>query len=261
MRWMKSRTSCCESSLPFDIRRCSTPMLAYAVDDESDGGGGIPASRAQPATDNAIPHSSTTTRDRVRMATPSVCLPRTLKHHGLRLKGPVFRPSCCPRGRSASPSGVVHTALSSAICRARRRPCNTTRWRNCSDRPWAKGSTMRSRYMARACAAWAALLLGTSMAVAAPAVPAVTGNARVDALLSEMTLAEKLSLIHGTQEDPKTYQGQAGYVSGIPRLGIPGLRFADGPPGALTRQPAQALTATMGVAATFSRKLAEANGT
>ncbi len=119
---------------------------------------------------------------------------------------------------------------------------------------------MRSRYMARACAAWAALLLGTSMAVAAPAVPAVTGNARVDALLSEMTLAEKLSLIHGTQEDPKTYQGQAGYVSGIPRLGIPGLRFADGPPGALTRQPAQALTATMGVAATFSRKLAEANG-
>jgi hypothetical protein len=33
---------------------------------------------------------------------------------------------------------------------------------------------------------------------------------------------------------------------------LPGLRFADGPPGVLTRHPAQAPTATMGVAATFS---------
>jgi len=98
------------------------------------------------------------------------------------------------------------------------------------------------------------------MVLAAQSIPLVTGDERVDKLLSRMTLAEKLTLIHGTQEDPELYQGEAGYLGGIPRLGIPGLRFADGPPGVLTRHPAQALTATMGVAATFSRKTAQANG-
>ncbi|HUV70920.1 MAG TPA: glycoside hydrolase family 3 C-terminal domain-containing protein [Terracidiphilus sp.] len=96
--------------------------------------------------------------------------------------------------------------------------------------------------------------------VGAQSVPVVTGDARVDKLLSQMTLQEKLTLIHGTSENPATYQGQAGYLAGIPRLGIPGLRFADGPPGVLTRHPSQAETATMGVAATFSRTTAEENG-
>jgi beta-glucosidase len=110
----------------------------------------------------------------------------------------------------------------------------------------------------------ASLFLGVSLmsaSVAAGQEPAVvTGDARVDKLLSQMTLAEKLTLIHGTHEDPAVYQGQAGYLSGIPRLGIPGLRFADGPPGVLVRHPSQAETATMGVAATFSTKAAEENG-
>jgi beta-glucosidase len=88
----------------------------------------------------------------------------------------------------------------------------------------------------------------------------VTGDARVDKLLSQMTLDEKMTLIHGASEDPAVYQGQAGYLAGIPRLGIPGLRFADGPPGVLTRHPSAGETATMGVAATFSRKTAEENG-
>jgi beta-glucosidase len=94
----------------------------------------------------------------------------------------------------------------------------------------------------------------------AQSVPVVTGDARVDKLLSQMTLEEKLTLIHGIPEDPAVYQGQAGYLGGVPRLGIPGLRFADGPPGVLTRHPSAGETATMGVAATFSRKLAEENG-
>ena len=95
---------------------------------------------------------------------------------------------------------------------------------------------------------------------AAQSVPVVTGDPRVDKLLSRMTLQEKLTLIHGTQEDPAVYQGQAGYLAGVPRLGIPGLRFADGPPGVLTRHPSQGETATMGVGATFSIKDAEDNG-
>ena len=103
--------------------------------------------------------------------------------------------------------------------------------------------------------------------VALCAAPAFSGgiaadavDARVNSLLQQMTLEEKLTLIHGTHEDPSVYQGQAGYLAGIPRLHIPGLRFADGPPGALTRHPAQGPTATMGVAATFSRRTAEDNG-
>jgi len=105
----------------------------------------------------------------------------------------------------------------------------------------------------------AALLLA-STAIRAQNVPVVTGDPRVDQLLSQMTLEEKLTLIHGTREPDAVYQGQAGYLAGIPRLGIPSLRFADGPPGVLTRHPSQGETATMGVAATFSVKTAEENG-
>ncbi len=105
----------------------------------------------------------------------------------------------------------------------------------------------------------ATLLLCAAMTLA-QTVPVVTGDARVDKLLSQMTLAEKLTLIHGTHEDPAVYQGQAGYLGGVPRLGIPGLRFADGPPGVLTRHPSSGESATMGVAATFSTKDAEENG-
>lgn len=85
-------------------------------------------------------------------------------------------------------------------------------------------------------------------------------EARINHLLQQMTLEEKINLIRGGVEDPPTYQGQAGYLPGVPRLHVPSLRFADGPPGLLTRVPAQAETATMGVVGTFSLKDAEDNG-
>ncbi|MHB8302349.1 MAG: beta-glucosidase family protein [Acidobacteriaceae bacterium] len=105
---------------------------------------------------------------------------------------------------------------------------------------------------------WGADNGASAASVKSPAV--VTGDARVDKLLSEMTLDEKIGMIHGALEGPTTYQGQAGYLAGIPRLGIPSLRLADGPPGVLTRVPSTALTATMGLAATFSREDARQNG-
>jgi beta-glucosidase len=104
-----------------------------------------------------------------------------------------------------------------------------------------------------------ALTLFTSIHLAAQDVR-VTGNARVDHLLATMTLDEKIAMIHGTGEDALTYQGQAGYLPGVARLGIPPMRFADGPPGVLTRVPSIAPTSTMGVAATFSREDAQLNG-
>jgi beta-glucosidase len=88
----------------------------------------------------------------------------------------------------------------------------------------------------------------------------VAGDTRVDKLLSEMTLAEKIAVIHGEKDPPGESQGQAGYMAGAPKLGIPWLRLADGPPGVLTRQPSTALTGTMGLGATFSREDARLNG-
>lgn len=103
-----------------------------------------------------------------------------------------------------------------------------------------------------------ALMGGTSFGQAIPAEKA--DEARIDRLLGQLSLEEKMDLIRGGIEDPAVNQGQAGYLPGVPRLHIPSLRLADGPPGVLTRVPAQAETATMGVAATFSVKDAEANG-
>jgi len=109
---------------------------------------------------------------------------------------------------------------------------------------------------------WLPALLSLMSVIAwGQAVPAEKADeARIDRLLGQLTLEEKMDLIRGGTEDPAVYQGQAGYLPGVPRLHIPSLRFADGPPGLLTRVPAQAETATMGVAATFSIKDAEANG-
>jgi beta-glucosidase len=107
-----------------------------------------------------------------------------------------------------------------------------------------------------------AFLLGSSFPLRAQAVPPETANqARIDKLLSQMTLEEKMNLIRGDVEPAATNQGQAGFLPGVPRLGIPSLRFADGPPGVLTRVGGQAQTATMGVAATWSVPDALANGT
>jgi beta-glucosidase len=114
----------------------------------------------------------------------------------------------------------------------------------------------------------AGLVVGTALVLTtiapvgwAQAVPAEKANeARIDRLLAQMTLEEKMNLIRGGVEPTAEYQGQAGYLPGVPRLHVPSLRFADGPPGLLTRVPAQAETATIGVAATFSVRDAEENG-
>ncbi len=53
---------------------------------------------------------------------------------------------------------------------------------------------------------------------------------RADLLIQQMTLDEKLTLVHGDDSEkslPK-WLGGAGYVPGIPRLGIPDLQMSDG---------------------------------
>ncbi len=77
-------------------------------------------------------------------------------------------------------------------------------------------------------------------------------------LIRRMTLDEKLSLVRGAR-DPEEL-GQAGYWPGLPRLGIPPLRLADGPPGVNTNADATALPAPVALAATFNPESARQYG-
>ncbi|MFF7178803.1 glycoside hydrolase family 3 C-terminal domain-containing protein [Streptomyces sp. NPDC008121] len=81
---------------------------------------------------------------------------------------------------------------------------------------------------------------------------------RVADLLARLTLDEKISLLHGAS-DPENL-GQAGYVPGVPRLGIPALRLADGPAGVRVRRTATALPAPVMLAAAFDPGLARDYG-
>lgn len=63
----------------------------------------------------------------------------------------------------------------------------------------------------------------------------LTPDQRADLVMKEMTLDEKMNFVHGTgwnglradAEIPKGSLGGAGYVQGVPRLGIPGINMAD----------------------------------
>jgi beta-glucosidase len=80
----------------------------------------------------------------------------------------------------------------------------------------------------------------------------------VRTLLRQMTLDEKIALVHGAR-DPEEL-GQAGYWPGLPRLGIPPLRFADGPSGVDVNREATAMPAPVGLAATYSERAARLYG-
>jgi beta-glucosidase len=63
--------------------------------------------------------------------------------------------------------------------------------------------------------------------------PALSPDERASLLVKQLTLDEKISLVHGTGwgalfgEMPSHSVGGAGFVPGIPRLGIPDLQIAD----------------------------------
>jgi beta-glucosidase len=86
---------------------------------------------------------------------------------------------------------------------------------------------------------------------------------RVNALIHAMTLDEKISLLTGSPgagtPDPQSV-GQAGFVPGVPRLGIPALRFTDGPAGVRNSLNTTALPAPVSLAASFSTELANRYG-
>jgi beta-glucosidase len=108
-------------------------------------------------------------------------------------------------------------------------------------------------------AAFLAMLLAVQ-AVAETQPDSESFSPRVQRLIANMSLEEKVAIIRGAREPDADFQGEAGWTRGVPRLGIPSLRFADGPPGVLVRHESTGMPATLCVAATFSRQEAAANG-
>ncbi|MFF4019742.1 glycoside hydrolase family 3 C-terminal domain-containing protein [Streptomyces sp. NPDC001843] len=113
-------------------------------------------------------------------------------------------------------------------------------------------------------AAASALLLAAGTAVAPGASGAdgtrltVSVSPRVAALIARMSLDEKLSFVHGGTDPRKL--GQAGYIPGVPRLGIPELRLTDGPAGVRVNAHATAMPAPVALASSFDDRLARTYG-
>ncbi len=90
------------------------------------------------------------------------------------------------------------------------------------------------------------------------ASPAAAAPFEIDDLVRAMSVEEKLALVRGAA-DPLP-SGAAGYVAGVPRLGIPPLRTVDGPAGIEARADATALPSPEALAASFDPELAERYG-
>ncbi|MFE9685455.1 beta-glucosidase [Streptomyces sp. NPDC002701] len=121
--------------------------------------------------------------------------------------------------------------------------------------------TVSRRSVLRLLGGATAVALAATTATPAPARAAARRPAagpRVEGLLTRLTLDEKISLLHGAT-DPRSL-GQAGYVPGVARLGIPPLRLADGPAGVRVRQHATALPAPVLLASAFDPGLARRYG-
>lgn len=87
---------------------------------------------------------------------------------------------------------------------------------------------------------------------------------RADLVIAQMTLDEKISLVHGTGMASPRSNGGAGMISGIPRLGLPDVQLADSAVGvraaAARGRYATLLPSTLAAAATWDLKLAHEYG-
>ena len=93
--------------------------------------------------------------------------------------------------------------------------------------------------------------------------PALSPDVRADLVVKELTLEEKIQLVHGTgwgvlhtgDPIPEGSNSGAGFVRGIARLGIPGINLADSAVGvrmaALQSRYATLLPSTLGAAASW----------
>jgi beta-glucosidase len=102
------------------------------------------------------------------------------------------------------------------------------------------------------CSAVALLLLTLNVLPTARAQAQPGVEQRVEALLKQLTLEEKIDLLGGID---------GFFVRDVPRLNLPRLKMADGPMGVRNFGPATAMAAGIGLAATWNPPLAERVGT
>lgn len=82
-------------------------------------------------------------------------------------------------------------------------------------------------------------------------------EAQLESLIAQMTPAEEVGMLHGYGDPPAasspvpSVNGEAGGIAGVPRLGIPPLRFTDGPADIRLRHVETAMPAPVGLAATW----------
>jgi beta-glucosidase len=113
---------------------------------------------------------------------------------------------------------------------------------------------------------------GRGIVQQAPAGPwmdkTLAPDQRADMVIAQMTLDEKIQLVHGGQAGrgaPSPSNGGAGWIPGIPRLGIPDINMADSAVG-VTRGAAASrystlLPSTLGLAASWDLKAGHLYGT
>src|SRR5437763_2964652 len=82
--------------------------------------------------------------------------------------------------------------------------------------------------------------------------PALGVDQRVEGLLNQMTLEEKIDLLGGVD---------GFFIRGVPRLNLPRLKMADGPIGVRNFGPATTMAGGIALAATWNPALAERVGT
>jgi beta-glucosidase len=96
------------------------------------------------------------------------------------------------------------------------------------------------------------LVIGGQAFAQADGKPLNSDDRRIESILGQMTLEEKVDLLGGVDDF---------YIRGIPRLGVPRLRMADGPMGVRNFGPATSMAAGIGLTATWNPVLAERVGT
>jgi len=133
------------------------------------------------------------------------------------------------------------------------------------------GAAPRFLRAAAGFAASAAIVMAVHASEPSPDASADPG-ARADALVRAMTLDEKIHLLHGTlgfayegRPAPAGARGGAGFVAGLPRLGIPALQLNDGPLGVRNidggmEGRATAMPSSQALAASFDPGLAYESG-
>ncbi|MEF8851941.1 MAG: glycoside hydrolase family 3 C-terminal domain-containing protein [Haloarculaceae archaeon] len=82
-------------------------------------------------------------------------------------------------------------------------------------------------------------------------------NTDISRLLEELTLEEKVSLVHGATDEEGT---ATGFIPGVERLDVPPVRLSDGPLGVRTDEPATAFPASIALASSFDPDLAREFG-